>query len=110
MVESHSSGVEAVRRTDRQLCKQNAICSVELLFDTLCRLMRYRSGLEPPERTAPWYEDITHDTTLNNYGTFVFDGAKTGNAYADFLLGQLRRFNRTHRCSSCRTTTDFTAS
>ncbi len=40
------------------------------------------------------YEDITHDTTLNNYGTFVFDGTKTGNAYADFLIGQLRRFNQ----------------
>lgn len=40
------------------------------------------------------YEDITHDTTLNNYGTFVFDGTRSGNAYADFLMGQLRRFNQ----------------
>jgi len=40
------------------------------------------------------YEAITHDTTLNNYGTFVFDGTRTGNAFADFLTGQLRRFNQ----------------
>ncbi len=32
-------------------------------------------------------EDIIHDTTLNNYGQFTFDGTKTGNALADFMLG-----------------------
>jgi hypothetical protein len=33
------------------------------------------------------YEAIVHDTLLDNYGVFTFDGTKTGNAYADFLLG-----------------------
>ena len=28
-----------------------------------------------------------HDTLLDNYGVFAFNGSKTGNAYADFLLG-----------------------
>ena len=33
------------------------------------------------------YEAIVHDTLLDNYGVFGFNGSKTGNAYADFLLG-----------------------
>src|SRR5947208_118577 len=33
------------------------------------------------------YEKIIHDTLLDNYGVFVFNGTRTGNAYADFLLG-----------------------
>jgi hypothetical protein len=33
------------------------------------------------------YEKIIHDTLLDNYGVFAFNGTKTGNAYADFLLG-----------------------
>jgi hypothetical protein len=33
------------------------------------------------------YERIVHDTLLDNYGVFQFNGSKTGNAYADFLLG-----------------------
>jgi hypothetical protein len=33
------------------------------------------------------YEQIVHDTLLDNYGVFSFNGSKTGNAYADFLLG-----------------------
>jgi hypothetical protein len=33
------------------------------------------------------YEAIVHDTLLDNYGVFTFDGSKTGNAYADFLIG-----------------------
>ena len=33
------------------------------------------------------YETIVHDTLLDNYGVFTFNGSKTGNAYADFLLG-----------------------
>ena len=33
------------------------------------------------------YEEIVHDTLLDNYGVFTFNGSKTGNAYADFLLG-----------------------
>jgi hypothetical protein len=40
------------------------------------------------------YETITHDTTLNNYGTFTFDGRKTGNAFADFLIGEMLRFTQ----------------
>jgi Carboxypeptidase regulatory-like domain len=33
------------------------------------------------------YEKIVHDTLLDNYGVFAFNGSKTTNAYADFLLG-----------------------
>ncbi len=33
------------------------------------------------------YEKIVHDTLLDNYGVFAFNGSKTGNAYADFMLG-----------------------
>ena len=33
------------------------------------------------------HERIVHDTLLDNYGVFAFNGSKTGNAYADFLLG-----------------------
>ena len=33
------------------------------------------------------YEKIVHDTLLDNYGVFTFNGSKTGNAYADFMLG-----------------------
>ncbi len=33
------------------------------------------------------YEKIVHDTLLDNYGAFSFNASKTGNAYADFLLG-----------------------
>lgn len=32
-------------------------------------------------------EKNIHDTLLNNYGTFAFTGAKSGNALADFILG-----------------------
>jgi hypothetical protein len=34
------------------------------------------------------YESVVHDTLLDNYGVFAFNGSKTGNAYADFLLGR----------------------
>ncbi len=40
------------------------------------------------------FEDMIHDTTLNNYGVFAFDGSKTGNALADFLLGIPRTMNQ----------------
>jgi hypothetical protein len=33
------------------------------------------------------YEEIVHDTLLDNYGVFSFNASKTTNAYADFLLG-----------------------
>jgi hypothetical protein len=39
-------------------------------------------------------EKMIHDTTLNNYGVFSFDGSKTGNALADFLLGTPRTMNQ----------------
>jgi hypothetical protein len=32
-------------------------------------------------------EKVIQDTSLNNYGVFAFDGKKTGNALADFMLG-----------------------
>jgi outer membrane receptor protein involved in Fe transport len=32
-------------------------------------------------------EKIIHDTQLDNYGRWVFDGARSGNAFADYLLG-----------------------
>ena len=32
-------------------------------------------------------EKNIHDALLNNYGVFSFDGSKSGNAFADFLLG-----------------------
>ena len=37
------------------------------------------------------YEQIVHDTLLDNYGVFAFNASKTGNAYADFLLDSPRR-------------------
>jgi hypothetical protein len=39
-------------------------------------------------------EKMIHDTTLNNYGVFRFDGFATGNAFADFLLGIPRTMNQ----------------
>ncbi len=39
-------------------------------------------------------EKMIHDTTLDNYGTFDFDGSKTGNAFADYLLGLPRRMTQ----------------
>jgi len=32
-------------------------------------------------------EKMIHNTTLNNYGVFTFNGTKTGNALADFMMG-----------------------
>ncbi len=39
-------------------------------------------------------EKMLHYTNLNNYGTFSFDGTKTGNAFADFLTGVPVRMNQ----------------
>ena len=39
-------------------------------------------------------EKFIHDTTLNNYGVFAFDGTITGNALSDFLLGRPRTMNQ----------------
>ena len=38
-------------------------------------------------------EKNIHSALLNNYGVFSFDGSKTGNAFADFLLGFPRSMN-----------------
>src|SRR5687768_14583503 len=40
------------------------------------------------------YENIIHDTLLDNYGVFLFNSSKTGNAYADFLLGLPSNFTQ----------------
>ncbi len=52
--------------------------------DTLSQV-RGRHSLKIGAEVA--YESIVHDTLLDNYGVFTFNGTKTGNAYADFLLG-----------------------
>jgi hypothetical protein len=39
-------------------------------------------------------EKNIHSALLNNYGVFSFDGSKTGNALADFLLGLPRTMNQ----------------
>jgi hypothetical protein len=39
-------------------------------------------------------EKVVHDTLLNNYGTFSFDGSRTQNALADFMLGLPRTMNQ----------------
>jgi hypothetical protein len=39
-------------------------------------------------------DKIIHDTTLNNYGNFTFNGSKTGSALADFLLGLPNQFSQ----------------
>ena len=48
-------------------------------------ISRGRHGLKFGAEVS--YEKIVHDTLLDNYGVFTFDGTKTTNAYADFLLG-----------------------
>lgn len=48
-------------------------------------LSRGRHGLKFGAELS--HERIVHDTLLDNYGVFTFDGSKSGNAYADFLLG-----------------------
>lgn len=39
-------------------------------------------------------DKVVQYTDLNNYGTFTFDGSKSGNALADFLLGTPRTMNQ----------------
>jgi outer membrane receptor protein involved in Fe transport len=43
-----------------------------------------------------YLEKVIHDTLLNNYGTFTFDNAasKSGNALANFILGNPTRMNQ----------------
>ena len=40
------------------------------------------------------YEKIIHDTLLDNYGVFQFNASRSGNAYADFLLGLPSNFTQ----------------
>ena len=40
------------------------------------------------------YEKIIHDTLLDNYGVFQFNGSRTGNAFGDFLLGLPSNFTQ----------------
>lgn len=40
------------------------------------------------------FEQVINASSLNNYGIFNFDGSRTGNALADFLLGQPRSMNQ----------------
>ncbi|MBI4903021.1 MAG: TonB-dependent receptor [Acidobacteria bacterium] len=39
-------------------------------------------------------EKFVHDTTLNNYGTFSFDGSISGSGLTDFVLGRPRTMNQ----------------
>lgn len=39
-------------------------------------------------------EKFIHDTTLNNYGTFSFDGSIAGSGLIDFVLGRPRTMNQ----------------
>ncbi len=39
-------------------------------------------------------EKFVHDTSLNNYGSFSFNGQKSGNALADYLLGLPQSMNQ----------------
>lgn len=39
-------------------------------------------------------DKMVHYTDLNNYGTFNFDGARTLNGFADYLLGRPRTMNQ----------------
>ena len=48
---------------------------------------RARATTRSSSAASVSYEKIVHDTLLDNYGVFTFNGSKTGNAYADFLLG-----------------------
>jgi outer membrane receptor protein involved in Fe transport len=41
-----------------------------------------------------YLEKLIHDTLLNNYGVFSFDGSKSGNALADFVLGTPRSMSQ----------------
>jgi hypothetical protein len=52
--------------------------------DTL-NLSKGRHGLKLGAEVS--LEKMIHDTTLNNYGVFSFNGTKTGNALADFIMG-----------------------
>lgn len=40
------------------------------------------------------FEQVINASSLNNYGIFSFDGSRTGNALADFLLGLPRAMNQ----------------
>jgi hypothetical protein len=44
-------------------------------------------------------EKIIQDTSLNNYGVWSFDGKKTGNALADFMMGTPASFKQDTPCT-----------
>jgi hypothetical protein len=44
-------------------------------------------------------EKFIQDTSLNNYGVWSFDGSKTGNALADFMLGIPNSFKQDTPCT-----------
>jgi hypothetical protein len=44
-------------------------------------------------------EKFIQDTSLNNYGVWSFDGKKTGNALADFLIGVPASFKQDTPCT-----------
>jgi hypothetical protein len=44
-------------------------------------------------------EKFIQDTSLNNYGVWTFDGKKTGNALADFMMGTPASFKQDTPCT-----------
>ncbi|HEY2018578.1 MAG TPA: carboxypeptidase regulatory-like domain-containing protein [Bryobacteraceae bacterium] len=44
-------------------------------------------------------EKFIQDTSLNNYGVWTFDGKKTGNALADFMMGLPATFKQDTPCT-----------
>jgi len=58
-------------------------------------LLSWNKGHHALRAGAEWsLEKNILSALLNNYGTFAFDGSKTGNALADFLIGLPRTMNQ----------------
>ena len=84
---SHAPPPDRVRATSRPRRRSRAptrAATTSALKDTLT-LARGNHSFKFGGEVS--YEKIVHDTLLDNYGVFAFNGSKTGNAYADFLLG-----------------------
>lgn len=60
-------------------------------------LMRGRHSLKMGVDAA--LEKFIQDTSLNNYGVWSFDGKKTGNALADFMMGLPASFKQDTPCT-----------
>ncbi|MBZ5625736.1 MAG: carboxypeptidase regulatory-like domain-containing protein [Acidobacteriia bacterium] len=60
-------------------------------------LMRGRHSLKMGVDTS--LEKFIQDTSLNNYGVWSFDGKKTGNALADFMMGLPASFKQDTPCT-----------